>query len=372
MFIDAEQMAPDQRLAADICIVGAGAAGLVLAKALSRQTNLNVVVLEGGAVRPRSSAQALYKADIVGLPYDTERSRTLAYGGSTNCWGGFCRPLSEWDFTRRDWLAESGWPIAYQELSLYYQRAHHEWHIDYHDYDVAQWARQFERENLQLLSIDDPRLVTRIYQLTKATRYGALNARAFEDMRGVSIVVNAVVTELHAHAARDRISYLAGSTLSGRKLRIDATHFVLAAGGIENPRLLLDSRSKYPNGIGNQNDLVGRYFMEHPLFSAADITFPGDFDPDGYDSVYAFFHLPAVATLGLSAAVQQAEGLLGSKCYIESVYRGEQSAGVAHLHELFRHLRMRSMPPDLVQHLAGIAREFPAIYSYFLGETLSL
>jgi choline dehydrogenase-like flavoprotein len=368
MFIDAEQMVPDQRLAADICIVGAGAAGLVLARAVSRQTNLNVVVLEGGAMRPRSNTQTLYRADIVGLPYDTERSRTLAYGGSTNCWGGYCRPFSEWDFTRRDWLAESGWPIAYEELFPYYQRAHDEWHIDYNNYDVAQWARRFERDNLQLLSIDDARLVTRIYQLSGATRYGALNARAYGVMRGVSIVVNAVVTELHAHATQDRISYIAASTLSGRKLRIDATHFVLAAGGIENPRLLLASRSKYPNGIGNQNDLVGRYFMEHPLFNAADITFTGDFNPDGYDSAYAYFHLPAVASLGLSTAVQQAEGLLGSKCYIESVYRGEQSAGVAHLHELFRHLRMRSIPADMVQRLVGILWEFPAVYSYFLGK----
>ncbi|MGI9418878.1 MAG: GMC family oxidoreductase [Geminicoccaceae bacterium] len=53
------------------------------------------------------------------------------------------------------------------------------------------------------------------------------------------------------------------ATLDGKTGRVEARSFVLGLGGIENPRLLLNSVGTNPKGLGNDNDLVGRYFTDH-------------------------------------------------------------------------------------------------------------
>ncbi len=68
-----------------------------------------------------------------------------------------------------------------------------------------------------------------------------------------------------------QIQRLHVATLSGIRYSIKAKIFVLAAGGIENPRLLLASNQIVNAGVGNANDVVGRYFADHIQLDTAGI-----------------------------------------------------------------------------------------------------
>jgi choline dehydrogenase-like flavoprotein len=78
------------------------------------------------------------------------------------------------------------------------------------------------------------------------------------------VYLSANVTEILLNHAGTSVEALRVVSLSGKRFHIEAKRFVLACGGMENARLLLVSRSVQGHGIGNQYDVVGRYFMDHP------------------------------------------------------------------------------------------------------------
>lgn len=369
MFIDARSLENRRRIEADICIVGAGAAGLVLAQELEK-TGLKVVVLEGGGYRRTVRSQELYEREVTGLAYETAGTRTRAYGGSTNCWGGFCRQLSRHELSKRASVRNSGWPISYQELVPYHERAHRVWKLEPDKYELQDWFDTMQVDNLRLLPLKDNRVVTKITQLTKfrksATRYRKSLRRAPE----VSIILHANVTQLHVAENGSKVTHLDARTEAGTIFQVRSRIVVLAAGGIENARLLLASNRTIKKGIGNQNDLVGCYFMEHPMVFSASVHFNKPFDPSLYDPVFSYFRLPAVASLIPSDETQIKEKILGCKSYIESIYQGEQVDGVKFLRELYEHLRMRSVPKSLPTRLGAIATDLPGVYMYVMGKRL--
>ena len=111
-------------LEADICIIGAGPAGITLAMEFDAQP-FRVVVLEGGGLKYDRAGQALYTGENAGLHYeDLHYARSRFFGGSSNCWAGFCRPFDAHDFEAREWVPNSGWPITRADLDPHYHRAH--------------------------------------------------------------------------------------------------------------------------------------------------------------------------------------------------------------------------------------------------------
>ena len=97
-----------------VCIIGGGVAGITLAMELDRQ-GIDVCLLESGGFSPDDGTRDLYRGEDVGeWPYNfSDGSRSRFLGGSSNCWGGWCRPLDPWDFEKRDWVAHSGWPAQH-------------------------------------------------------------------------------------------------------------------------------------------------------------------------------------------------------------------------------------------------------------------
>jgi choline dehydrogenase-like flavoprotein len=124
MIVDSRSIDNSCRLQSEICIIGTGAAGITLAlEFLSK--NVSVILLESGGARSDSMTQSLYAGENAGLSYDRlEETRSRYLGGSTNCWGGWCRPLDSLDFENRDWVPNSGWPFGKEELHRHYVRSH--------------------------------------------------------------------------------------------------------------------------------------------------------------------------------------------------------------------------------------------------------
>lgn len=246
---------------ADICIVGAGAAGITLVRRLMGRGR-KIVLLESGGMDYEPEIAALNAGRSRGMPYyDLEDSRLRLFGGTAAIWGGRCAELDEIDFEPRDWVHHSGWPFRKAALAPYYAEARRHLQLESRTPD-----ERLRRElGLNPLPFGEGVLTTVLWQFDDCwDRFGiAANADLLRHP-DVTVLLHASVTQLNLNESGSAVESVDVAHLTGYRGRVRARAFVLAAGGIENPRLLLASRSRSPSGVGNQHDVVGRYFMEHP------------------------------------------------------------------------------------------------------------
>ena len=259
MLRDAREVPDGTVLDTDVCVVGAGAAGITLARELARAP-LRVTVLESGGLTPDRRTQRLLRARSVGLPYfPLHWIRTAALGGTTDQWGGQCRPLDEIDFEVRAEIPWSGWPFGRRELLPCYERAQAICQLGPFAYDADAW-RDPARPALPLRG---DRARTSIFQLSPPTRFGVAYREDLARAPRVGVYLHAAATLLETTPGGDAVKHVRVACLRGPRFRVSARLVVLAAGGIETPRLLLLSNDARPAGLGNAHDLVGRCFIEH-------------------------------------------------------------------------------------------------------------
>ncbi len=245
---------------ADVCIVGAGAAGLVLASELLKNTDLGVALIEAGdlltVAAPKGFSPAKVSApENFGAEY-LKTSRLQGFGGTTNHWGGWCRPLSESTFKNRDWIPESGWPFDFSVMKPFYLRA----------------ANYLEIETPPGASVEKNILKKSSKFNLDFFNFSALNFKdrflpEIKDHPRAQLLLNTPLLKINS--SEGKVTHLTCGRRQ-REIKITAKTFVLACGGIENARQLLIS------GIGNNHGLVGKYFMEHPHCSAGSIEGPGE------------------------------------------------------------------------------------------------
>lgn len=271
MFADGRGVADNATLDADLCVVGAGAAGIVLALELA-DTPLKILVLEAGGLEYEPATQDLYRGENVGHAYfELESSRLRMFGGTTGHWNGWCRPLDPIDFEERRWVPDSGWPLDRSELDPFYERAQRYVQIGPFDYAPASWRRATGAPPFPL----PPELVeTGVFQYSPPTRFGLAYREGIRKARNVTVLLHSNVTSIRLAASGRRVERLDVATLTGKRFAVRAERYVLAAGGIETPRLLLASNDVARGGVGNDHDLVGRYFADHPHAPVALASFP--------------------------------------------------------------------------------------------------
>ncbi|MFQ4136124.1 FAD-dependent oxidoreductase [Nodosilinea sp. PGN35] len=265
--LDAHTVAPQAQIEADVCIVGAGAAGLAVARELIG-SRYRVVVLESGGLQGDAATQALYDVDTVGHPLRVEQgyvSLNRYFGGSTNTWGGRCIPLNAIDFAARDWVNDSGWPFERQVLEPFYQQAAQVLQLpDYGYFSPDRWRSRLLGPLVQALYSDEG-IVPELALLGRSPiKMGRAYRRQLAAAPNLSIYLKANVTELEPNPTGTAVEGLQVATLGGHRFRVQARVYVLACGGWENARLLLDSSRHCAQGLGNPYDVVGRYYMEHP------------------------------------------------------------------------------------------------------------
>lgn len=261
MFTDARELPDHSEIQADLAIIGGGAAGITLARALAG-TRLKICLAEAGGLTYDPDVQALYEGESVGIDYPLTASRLRFIGGSTNHWGGYCVPLEPIDFEARAWLPHSGWPFGHEELDPYYGPACQVVEIGSRRFDDPEyWQRQTGTPMLQQAT---GRLRSRVVQFSPPTRFGVRYHSDLEATNNLQVLLHATVANIAAAPNGNHISHLEVRTLTGLAHRIRARRFVLATGALENARILLLSNDVARPGLGNQHDLVGRFFMEHP------------------------------------------------------------------------------------------------------------
>ena len=268
----------------DVCVVGSGFAGAVLAAALARR-GARTLLVEGGplpAAYQRSPSKEIFNLESISesLPYPVESTHVLGDGGTSNTWAGDVPRFQPFDFdTKNSYVPrDAPWPVTYNELEKYYQKAEEELfvHGDEPTPHSPPRTRAFPHSFGPAESMRNLKMFL--------GGHGYL-AECYPHTQWKGSVVNVKNTHLKPFISSGKGDFLRGAwvtrvlsgpgqmitglearTMDHKTITIRARYYVLACGGVETPRLLLLSRSaEFPHGIGNSSDLVGRYFMDAPM-----------------------------------------------------------------------------------------------------------
>jgi choline dehydrogenase-like flavoprotein len=336
--------AADSRFEADLAIVGGGPAGLTIAREFFG-TSTRVLVLESGMLEETPNHAALAELESVGEPRSNMQKqkrvafhgasssswspdlqpygvRCRALGGSTHAWAGKSAAFDSVDFEKRSWVPHSGWPIERASLARYLDRAADILNLGPNSYDESLWE-------LIGMAPPEPRvdvegLRSFFWQFARSRldhldimRFG----REFVTFKAenVRVLLNATVRQIELAPDGTSFDGLEISTVEGVRSKVKAKLAVIAASGIENPRLLLASNAIQSSGIGNSSDLVGRFLMDH---AGARV---GRFDMAGLAQIVKRFGFYGVRHNGRthmymhglapSPIIQEREQLLNSAVY---------------------------------------------------------
>lgn len=249
---------PSQNEHADVCVIGAGAAGICLALELTR-LGRRVVLLEAGSREVQESLQEPYRSEVSGHEHRGIHSgRIRALGGTTQRWGGQILELDPEDFEPRSWIGGSGWPFRKQELEPYYRRA-----LEMED--VAR-SLQADADVWRALALAPPRLEGLEPYFTRwcpEPSFARLHAQALEQTQDINVWLHANATELLLEGDSVRGVRACARAESGetREAIFRAETFVFCLGTIECARFFLQPRE---GGLPwNTSGLLGRHFQDH-------------------------------------------------------------------------------------------------------------
>jgi len=293
MYLDASTLENNASVEADVCIIGAGPAGITVALELA-DLKKNIFLLESGGIDLEAGTQRLNECYATGIPYKPSLSSTRlrCFGGASDHWSGFCAPLDPVDFTHREWIPLSGWPIKFEDLQQWYLRAQQICEVGGFLYDAAFWEQE---TGLNRLPLPSEIVHTKIVQFSPPTRFGYVYRRRLLTSANVTLWTHVTVTNIKADEMESHILEVQAITPNGRSLTVRAVTFVLACGGIENPRILLVSKQRNQQGLGDAYGCVGRYFMEHPHVFTSSVYLSEGVNPDFYQMNRRFVPLLSIA-----------------------------------------------------------------------------
>lgn len=285
MIKDFNDSAVGKMLEADVCVVGAGAAGITIAHALMNK-GLDVLVLESGGQYPDKETTDLntltvdddIDANVTGTRFNPNRAcRQRFFGGTTNHWTGWCRPLDEIDFKARSWIPQSGWPISRSDLEPYYQAAKPYCDLQNPIFTAA-------KSGLDNLPNYLPNKLESIFwSFSAPTRFGQKYRAELEASANVTVLLHANVVDIVTDSLESTVSALTVRSLNGKQSNIRASRYIVATGALENTRLLLASNKINPAGVGNQSGMVGKNYQNHPHLDVGTIV---SSDPQALSALY--------------------------------------------------------------------------------------
>ncbi len=335
VIVDFNQTAPGSDLSADLCIIGAGAAGIAIAREFAG-SGTQVIVLESGGFEFEQDTQDLYDGENVGLPYRLTENRLRFLGGTTNHWGGLCAPLDEIDFRARPWVPDSGWPITGADLQPFYERANPICQVGRFLYGEDVW------KNTKIKPLGfDPAKIEYVFKSLNLPplRFGDAYGGDLRKARNIRLFLHANAVNIELSADGRRVAHVDVRSLQGKAGRVRARYFILACGGLENARLLLVSNAQEPSGVGNRTGIVGRYFSEHPQFWIG-LVFPKDGESLRADSAPIFIKgIRLVQHLRASPEVQRRERLLNSIIFMDEFLK--RDTGLAAARDIMKALRTK-------------------------------
>jgi len=351
MLIDGRNIPVGERIDADICIIGAGAAGISIGNELA-EAGLHVLVLEAGGHRHDKAVQAIYEGESLSPQIHAPPSmyRQRRFGGTTTIWGGRCVPLDPIDFERREWVVGSGWPVERAKLDSYYQRAMvylEAGESAFNERDVLRdWRPLVEGFASSTIDTDI------VERFSAPTDFGKIHGRKLISSPHVKVIQNASCLELVQEDQSRAVSHIRCGTMAGNRFEIKARDFILAAGGLESTRLLLSSNRSSASGLGNESGALGRNYMCHIEGSIAAIRFQPIDRPVVWSFETSKDHIYVKRRLHVCEAEQRRQGTLNTIFRLHHANPGDSAHGNPVLSAMY--LTKRFLIPEYRRKVAMI------------------
>jgi choline dehydrogenase-like flavoprotein len=375
MILDAQNLAPQntagaETLRAQVCIAGAGAAGIAMALELAK-SGVDVLLLEAGGTEHEERSHDFYRGRVLNTdlhqPLEDHRERRL--GGSTTVWGGRMVPYDPIDFETRTWMADSVWPVTYDEVAQWFPLANRYAEAGDFDYSSAHVFGQDQQPMIAgfhgtAFSTDT------MERFSCPTDFGSRYRERLAASQKIRVLLNAAVTDIVLDESGTRVTQLEVRRPGGDRFTVAADSIVLAAGGLETTRLLLAARSVHREGIGNAHGNLGRFYMAHIAGTV------GSFQPTGaVDNAYQVAEDGTYCRrrLALRPEAQRESRIGGFICRLHHTRIADPShgSGVLSMLRLGRSavpVRFRtrlvddeSSASDMLHHAVNVVRDVPGI-----------
>ncbi len=360
MLIDARILPQNETIETEVCIVGAGPAGITLARELAG-ADFRVCLLESGGLEFDKDTQSLAQGESANHLFDNLTSqRCLQFGGTANYWkisigkneiGVRYAPLDKIDFEKRDWLPYSGWPFDKSHLDPFYERAQAVCKLGNFAYDAATWV-DAKTPPLPLSN----NVTTTMFQFGPRAVFTQESREVINQARNITTYLNANLIEIETDAIGKNVTRLRVACLSGKEFWVSAKIVILATGGIEAARLLLLSNKSQKKGLGNQYDLVGRFFMDHSLVHCGNLipTNAEIFQQTALYDLRRVNNIPVMGKLALSEDVMHREKLLNISTLLLPIPKPYQLKAVNSLKTLISSMYDPQVQENIFQHLGNV------------------
>ncbi|MGJ3245673.1 MAG: GMC oxidoreductase [Elainellaceae cyanobacterium] len=349
MITDILELGEQTKLRGQVVVLGSGIAGAEVATHLARHGR-EVVLVESGRDRFDPAIQGLNDVTFLGkrhrelnpdsyyhryLPPELRGvSRVRQFGGTSNVWTGKWKYLQPSDFEGRSWVANSGWPIRFDDLLEHYRSAAK----DYGFGDLEAEAMRPEITALRAKIAANGLKMSSFYWEQTPTRTAIRFGDEMRCSKNLQVLLGATATELRLDESHQRVTAVVCRSLEGRELVVEGDVVILATGAFEAARLLLASDRQLPGGIGNAYDLVGRFYTDHPKHHTGTLR-PGPLTRQ-YARELQYAPKPRFCIcFALDDATQQAHELLEHVLYLKPIYEKSKD-------RLWRILRGRPICQD--------------------------
>jgi choline dehydrogenase-like flavoprotein len=290
MLVDAETLENGLAFSSDIVVVGAGPAGIVLSLEMAK-SGFEVVLIESGGLHFSREIQDLGEADHLKPQFHALMSECTRrqVGGTSIIWGGRCLPYDPIDFDRRTYVENSHWPILYEEIAAYFQRASDYFLCGKSEFDIRSIPGVVQPSIVP--GLPDTHVITStLERWSLPTNFAKEYFNDLKHSKNITLIYNLTCTEIETNLQGNHVELIRAKTLRNkRNIHVKGQSYALASGALNTTRLLMASDQKHPGGIGNHSGLLGRFYMGHlsgdiatAHFTTApkDTIFGFDRDPD--------------------------------------------------------------------------------------------
>lgn len=358
----AHATSPETALHASVCVIGSGPAGIACALELARR-KIDVILVEGGGRTAHGSAHAPGEAEIV----DARRHAPMhdavhrALGGTSWLWGGRCIPLDPIDFESRSYAPGTGWPIGFEHLAPWYGIACEYANCGQPDFTLAQLDADSARQPLTAGFRPGRVIASDLERWSGEPNFAHRYANALQTSPHVRLLLDSTCIAIDLAADGDHVRSVVIAN-GATRLRIQADRFVLACGGLEVTRLLLNANAHHDNRIGNRSGMLGRHYMGHVSGKIASVRFNSPpnrtiyhFERDGQG-----FYVRRRLTV--PAATQREHGLLNMAMWLDNHPPADPAHGNGILSLAYLALRTPGLSrmlaaPAIARKVAGSGEE---------------
>jgi choline dehydrogenase-like flavoprotein len=352
LILDLEKNSPIEVGGYEVCVIGAGAAGIVLALALARR-GLKTLLLEAGGRGYEARTQDLYFGDVAGRDYKgLYDGRFRVLGGTTTQWGGQILEIDDFVFDRRPWISGSGWPFPKRELQPFYDEAQ--------TWEGLQQSPKRAEEVWQKLGLENPdfgpALISELSRWCPFTNFARVYADELAQSKSLTTVLHANVCEFQLSDDETTIEAARCRTLRGHQLSFHANRFVLCMGAIESCRLLLHPAAGGAAPPWNRQGLVGKHYQDHVSCVAADVLIRDPVRAQTYFDYVSISGFRFQPKLKLSRAEQEALQTLDVCGFM--LFSSGENDDLALAFETYRLLKTKRFKKLSARRLAHFVKHF--------------